>query len=203
MAEVKAIVIGHHYHNESGVLDLGSSVTLIKSDKNILVDSGYFTDTAKIIEELKKENLRPEDIDIVVLTHVHTDHVANNYLFTKAKIYCKFKGDGEYTGQFHDRQTGKAQRTDILDGTKLAQDVEFLETPGHTDDSIAVVVDTDQGKVVISGDAIGSQEFMDTTKEPPAFIVYNMDKFNQSRQKILKIADYVIPGHGEMFKVTK
>ena len=30
----------------------------------------------KLISELKKENLTPKDIDIVILTHTHLDHIA-------------------------------------------------------------------------------------------------------------------------------
>ncbi len=182
---------------------MGSTVTLIKSDQNILVDTGYFNDADGIIGELKKENLTPIDIDIVVLTHVHTDHVVNNYLFTNAKIYCKFKGDSEYPGQFHDVKTGKAQRTDILDGAKLAHEVEFLETPGHTNDSISVVVKTEEGKVVIAGDAIAEEKMTDFKNEPKSFLIYGIDKYNDSRRKILEIADYIVPGHGAMFKVKK
>ncbi|MBU1149127.1 MBL fold metallo-hydrolase [Patescibacteria group bacterium] len=202
MAEVKVLIIGHHSHQD-GILDIGSSVALIKSDHNILVDSGYFTDTEEIIAKLKEENLTPSDIDIVVLTHVHTDHVANNYLFDKAKIYCKFKGDSEYPGQYHDRLTGKANRTDILDGTKLADGVEFLETPGHTNDSISVVVETKEGKVVIAGDAIAEEDLIDFANEPKSFIIYDLEKYNASRRKILAIADYIVPGHGPMFKIEK
>jgi glyoxylase-like metal-dependent hydrolase (beta-lactamase superfamily II) len=33
--------------------------------------------------------------------------------------------------------------------------------------------------------------------------VKDKEKLKESRKKILEIADYVIPGHGKMFKVEK
>ena len=33
--------------------------------------------------------------------------------------------------------------------------------------------------------------------------VKNKEQLNESRKKVLEIADYIIPGHGKMFKVEK
>ena len=53
MAEVKVLVEGIH-EKVDGKLKVGSSVSLIKSDLNIVVDTGSFLDKNKIIDELKK-----------------------------------------------------------------------------------------------------------------------------------------------------
>ena len=200
MAEVKVLVKGKHSKNEEGKLVIGSTVTLIKSSENIIVDTGSFLDKDKIIEELKKENLTPEDINIVVLTHLHLDHLVNTYLFKNAKVFCKFKGT--YPGQAHYPSKGYLEKAEIADGVKLTEEVEFLLTPGHTPDMVSVVVNTAEGKVVIAGDAFPNESFLNLEKQPdPLFM--DVEEFNKSRNKILEIADYIVPGHGDIFKVEK
>lgn len=200
MAQIKVIIEGEHHRNDKKQLRVFSTVTLIKSDKNILVDTGSFLEKDLLIKGLRKEGLSPEDIDIVVLTHLHLDHVINVHLFTNARIYCKFRK--EYPGQFHIAKEGLVERTEIADGIKLAKDVEFLLTPGHTDDMISLIVHTPEGKVVVAGDAFPSKEYLDLTKHPEPTVIAGVDEFNKSRDKILGTADWIVPGHGKMFKVT-
>ena len=163
MAEIKVLIEGIHKFLDEGKLRICSTVTLIKSDKNILVDTGSFLDKDKLIEGLKKEGLTVEEIDIVILTHLHLDHLINIYLFKNAKIFCKF--NGKSSGQFHIPSEECLKRTEIEDNIKIAKDVEFLLTPGHTPDSISVVVNTNKGKVVIAGDAFPKEEFVDLEGE--------------------------------------
>ena len=77
---------------------------LIKNEKeNILVDTGIgdLPETHKkfhtikrnpeqtLIAQLRKFGLKPENIDIVVNTHLHFDHCGNNMLFPKARFYVQ------------------------------------------------------------------------------------------------------------------
>ena len=67
-------------------------------EKNILVDTGcpaevmkkYWPEPVKDIqtfeEALNKVGLKPEDIDIVIQTHLHFDHCGNTAKCTKAKV---------------------------------------------------------------------------------------------------------------------
>lgn len=199
MAEVKVIIEGTHNPLGGEKLKVNATVTLIKSDKNILVDTGYFNEREIIISKLKEENLTHESIDIVILTHTHLDHIVNTYLFPNAKIFCKLRKN--YSGQFHIPSEGCLERFDLKDGVELAKDVSILLTPGHTEDHISVVVKTNKGIVVIAGDALASESLMDINKQP--LLAADFNDFNESRKKILKIADYIVPGHGNIFQVKK
>ena len=84
---------------------------------------------------------------------------------------------------------------------KLDKDVEFLLTPGHAEDHVSLVVNTKQGKVVIAGDAMANQNLSNLDKKP--FLCNDLIAYDKSRQKILTVADLIIPGHGDIFTVAK
>lgn len=57
----------------------------------MIVDTMTPWDKEKILNALQDRNLKPEEIDYVVSTHGHSDHIGNNNLFANAKHivgYC-------------------------------------------------------------------------------------------------------------------
>ena len=71
--------------------------------QNILVDAGDSAESIRnrghieehiqsIDEGLAKLELTPESIDIVILTHLHTDHVSLAHRYTKAKFIVHYGG---------------------------------------------------------------------------------------------------------------
>jgi glyoxylase-like metal-dependent hydrolase (beta-lactamase superfamily II) len=176
-----------------------STVTLIKGAKNVVVDSGGFADDAETIKKmLAKEGLKTEQIDIAIATHYHWDHVSNFHLFKNARLYKCYS-----FSSYIDIKNNKTALVNIQDGFRITDDIELILTPGHVEHHMSVVVNTNKGKVVIAGDAIGRKEWIDLTKFPDKRYVWDEKKYTESRKKILKIADYVIPGHGDIFKVEK
>jgi len=200
MPQVNVLVEGENKRDDQNKMSMGSTVSLIRSDKKIIVDTGSIPAKDTLIRELETYGLAPEDIDIVVLTHLHLDHIINAYLFTNANVLCKVRG-GEYPGQVHFLAQGCLERTELFDRSPIAEDVECLLTPGHTEDMLSVLVKTPKGNVVIAGDAFPSQEWIDLNIQPSPLLNVDVGAFNESRRKILEIADYIIPGHGKMFKV--
>jgi len=199
MTEVKIVIQGVHGKSIDGKLQIGATAVLIKSDKNILVDTGYFEDKEALISALAEEKLTPDQIDIVIITHMHMDHVVNTYLFENAKIFCKLRKD--YIGQYHIPREKCLQRFELIDGTEIAKDVSILLTPGHTEDHMSVLVKTEKGNVVIAGDAIADESFVDMSVKPP--LATDLIDYDESRKKIIAVADYIIPGHSDMFEVKK
>ncbi len=170
------------------ILDARSSVTLIKTERGwIIVDTGQVGDEEEILKALADLGLEKSDIDIIVNTHSHPDHCANNRLFSRAKtIYPK-------------------------DGELIAPGVRALATPGHSPDSISVLVDAaiqpgdgmapTSRRVVIAGDALPT--LGNFQKKVPPAVHYDRALAVASMNKIIAIADVVIPGHDQPFSLRE
>ncbi len=112
---------GFIQRDESGnILDARSSVTIVIAEsRKIIVDTGQKGEAEQILAGLDRLNLKPEDIDAILNTHSHPDHCANNNLFSQAKVLTP------------------------IDGRVIAPGVLLMGTPGHSSDSISVVVEAD------------------------------------------------------------
>ena len=196
MAKIKILIEG--YAKEENGSELASStVTLIQeSGLNIIVDPGI--NREMLLKALKKENISPDKVDYVILTHYHLDHSLLAGIFENAKIL----DDGEIYSW-----DGKIESHD---GKVLGTDIEIIKTPGHDLFHCSVLVKTEKfGKVAIVGDVFWwkDQEKQEIDKKS---LLEHKDPYLKdkkllikSRKKVLKIANYIIPGHGKMFKVLK
>jgi len=162
------------------------TMTLIRNGKQtILTDPGVTRNQKVILDALKKEGLLPEKIDVVFITHGHTDHTRNIGFFAKAKIL-------DYFGWW---------KNDVFEDYKkgdLGAGIEIIKTPGHSYDGISLIIKTEKSDIIICGDVFWKKDF---PKIDP--FAEDQKQLNKSRGEILKLADYVVPGHGEMFKVKK
>jgi len=115
----------------------GSNVYLIKlNKKNILVDTSSSANKNELTKNLKELNLSPSNINVIIFTHKHWDHIKNLDLFPNAKIYGSEKDFSE---------------KEILNINKLKiQEFKIIETPGHSKGSFCILYDD----VLFSGDTI-------------------------------------------------
>lgn len=76
----------------SSYLGMSSTSCLIcKDDLKIIIDTGAKDRQALLLKNIEKRNIKPEEIDIVLNTHIHLDHCWNNHLFPYATYYCSEK----------------------------------------------------------------------------------------------------------------
>jgi len=192
-AKVRVLLIGYFKWLGLGrdKFKASSTVTLIKDGKfNILVDTGNQEVEKKLLSALKKQGLEPADIDYVILTHHHLDHVANKHLFKNAIItdWLTSYKKNKFIVDFDIVNKGK---------NVITSNVYIKSTPGHALDEGSVIVNTEDGKVAIAGDL-----FFNDQSERNIFIHEKKD-FVKSREEIIALADFIVPGHGNMFKVKK
>ncbi len=198
MAEVKVLVKGYARKEGSVLVASPSTVLIIDNGLKIIADPGV--NKTALLESLADAKLKPEDIDMVFITHYHPDHVLNVKLFPEKMVLDNntiYKGDEEFPF------SEKIPDTDIT----------VIQTPGHAREHASLLVETTNGKIVIAGDLWWwydneeqktDYESLLSRKDPYA-IAYAMDEavLKESRKKVLDIADFVIPGHGNMFKVAR
>jgi glyoxylase-like metal-dependent hydrolase (beta-lactamase superfamily II) len=193
MAEVKVLIEGYAREIKDGWV-ASSTVSLVKSKgKNIIVDPGC--NKTKLLASLRKEKLKTKDIDYVLLTHGHTDHTLLAGIFENAKIINPVE---IYDG---DKQT---ENKSIIPETEL----KIIQTPGHTIEHCSLIVPKKQETIIVAGDVFwwtdNEKQNIDIQKKDDAHsLETDMEKLIESRKILLEIADYIIPGHGKMFKVKK
>lgn len=180
---------------EKGKLIANSTCTLIKGNSNIIVDTLSPWDKDFLLEALKQQGLSCNDIQYVVCTHGHVDHVGNLNLFTKATQivgYSVCQGDQYYIHPF------EMNMPYVIDDR-----VEVIPTPGHTGTDVSVLVRTDdRGVIAIVGDLFEREEDMTRTELWKDIAGSEHPKLQErNRNKILRRAHFIIPGHGPMFEV--
>ncbi|MCQ8902776.1 MAG: MBL fold metallo-hydrolase [Methanothrix sp.] len=164
--------------DEAGnILYASSSVTLIISDRTVVVDTGSADERELVFDGLKRYGASPDDIEIVVNTHLHEDHTGGNDMFRNADLLS-----------YH---------TGLREGCILARGVSVIETPGHTLDSISVLCMP--GSVVIAGDALPTAD--NYIKDLPPRIHADRALALRSMHRIAGIARIVVPGHGMPFSI--
>ena len=196
MAAYRVHVLKEGYATPAGpgMQHADGTITLVAGAHNILVDTGGPQDGDAIMRALHAEGLRTEDIDHVVCTHGHCDHVGNLGLFPHATLIVSYDVcDGDLYRQ-HEFARGEPYVID--DG------VEVIATPGHTREDVSVVVRTAEGVYVIAGDLFECEQDLDdealwrsSSEDPRAQA--------ESRARILRLADFIVPGHGPTFRTSE
>jgi glyoxylase-like metal-dependent hydrolase (beta-lactamase superfamily II) len=196
MAKIKILIEGYAREKNSSEFASSTTVLIKENGLNIIVDPGM--NRKMLLDALKKENLSAPGINYVVLTHYHLDHSLLTGIFENAKILddsSVYSWDG---------------KIESYDGKIPGTNIEIIKTPGHDMFHCSVLVNTAEfGKVAIVADVFwwkdGQSQETDTKnliKHEDPYVKNKKDLMN-SRKKVLEIADYIIPGHGKMFKVKK
>lgn len=157
--------------------------------------------------------VRPEEIDAIVFTHLHWDHVQNLKRFPGARLIapagevamaynplplyyrtyeCGILGiEPAYAGCVFETVE---EESEVLPG------ITMFHTPGHSVGHMAVSVATSAGDIVIAGDAIFQARNLEPNAEErwrywvPARFVNAVEGW-MSVEEIDKRADYILPCH--------
>ncbi|XP_072038008.1 metallo-beta-lactamase domain-containing protein 1-like [Amphiura filiformis] len=186
---------GYSKAEEPGEQRACGTISLVKGTHKIIVDTGNPWDRELIVRGLASHGLCADDIDHVVCTHGHSDHVGNLNLFLNARHivgYDVCQGD-LYTD--HPFSEGISLWIDDV--------VEVKPTPGHTHSDVSLIVhNTKDGVTVIAGDLFECEEdlknpsiWKDNSEAP--------DMQESNRSQVLTVANVIVPGHGKLFHVTK
>jgi glyoxylase-like metal-dependent hydrolase (beta-lactamase superfamily II) len=183
-----------------------SSVVLIDLGKKILFDAGNWSDREELIVRLDRHGLNPGDIDTIILSHLHLDHVANLPLFVNAQVIVSKMAFDNASGGFDDPYVpvwiaahlrSIQERVRFVEGdTRIDDRIAILETPGHTPACISCIVREGDVYVALTGDAIkNAYDYVQGVAE----MSYDEETSRNTIQKIREIANIVVPGHDRPF----
>ena len=162
MPELQIIMGGYSINTDQTRLGL-CTVTLIRGDTLSIVDVAHFGRRNLLVDQLAAQNISPNDIGRVILTHAHWDHSQNTDLFPNAEIvihaaeleYSKNPRAGDLaTARYFANTLLEQNVRPVTAETELEPGVRIIETPGHTRGHISVIAETAAGPVCIGGDAM-------------------------------------------------
>jgi glyoxylase-like metal-dependent hydrolase (beta-lactamase superfamily II) len=148
-----------------------------------------------VVNSLKAIGLGPDDIDVVVCSHLHTDHCGCNEFFRKATIIV------------HARELEAANAPDALNRGYVTADwkhpipmkvidgehdlfgdgrITLLPLPGHSPGLVGALVKLDKsGEFLLPSDALSVRASLDQNTVPKN--TWNVDLFLESMEKIRRL----------------
>ena len=206
------------YAFERKVIDVPVIAWYIEGlDKKILVDTGggdpakapfraapYKREREQTLEStLGKIGVSCEDIDIVLVTHLHWDHCGDNDLFPKAKYIIQreeletARSPFPITAEGYNRKmVDEVDYTVVSGDKKIANGVKVIFAPGHSFGFQQVLVETEKKRILIAGDNISF--FKNLEQDPPLISGYYVDlkAYYKGLEKMARLkADVILPGH--------
>jgi glyoxylase-like metal-dependent hydrolase (beta-lactamase superfamily II) len=150
-------------------------------DRKVLIDTGFGPrhaefpgfgpfDGGKLLQSLKEHGLEPGQIDTVVFTHLHLDHVNAAVrrdgedwalAFPKARFLVRdnewhhWVGKNDPAGMYEETELAIRDHVDLCDAdTAVAPGVTLVSTPGHTPGHTSVVIASGTDRAIVLGDVL-------------------------------------------------
>ncbi len=154
---------------------MGLNCLVIRGEgKTVLVETGVGTKASRapgaagteasgtLLQNLGREGIRPDDVEIVVNTHLHFDHAGGNTVtsggkpvpaFPRARYFIQ-KGEWEVASRPNERTRATylaenfepledARQVELVEGeTEIIRGVRMVPAPGHTADHCIVEMDS-------------------------------------------------------------
>ncbi|MCL5783366.1 MAG: MBL fold metallo-hydrolase [Candidatus Thermoplasmatota archaeon] len=183
-----------------------AGVVLVDDTKKILVDVGHFGNRDALLREMGKSQISPDQIDVVVLTHINWDHCLNVDLFQNAQIIL---GENELdrgtlsgipdglSPAFKEYLSTLKVKT-VKDGYSITPNVSVIDTPGHTPGHIALSAVNNGFLTILTGDAVPNLRAYRRGVPDLAFHSEALARQSVSKIKGMK-PGMIIPGHDAPF----
>ena len=195
---------------------------ICNEQRTVIVDTGFDQDTARrrnrqlvrpVADGLTAIGIAPDEVEHIVISHMHYDHAGNHDLFPRARYhvqdaemaYCTGRrmAEAEVGGVFDAGSvaamvqkvfTGRVQ---FHDGdTELAPGITLHKVGGHTRGMQVVRVATQRGWVVLGSDSAHFYANIDPGRPFPIFD--DMKAYVEAQRTALRLAtspEHFIPGH--------
>jgi glyoxylase-like metal-dependent hydrolase (beta-lactamase superfamily II) len=188
--------------------DGGSHSYLVRGDyKNVLIDSGLDNNFSKLQRSLLTLGIKVRDIDIIINTHEHFDHIgANRYFQDYALIAAhqfaaiKIAVEDRYVTMYKSGDLNEPPlKVHLWLEDKCRLDLgnyilEVVHTPGHTSGSVCIY--EVNFKVLFTGDTVFAEGVLSYISESGSVGDYINSIGRLGRMKVNEL----YPGHGAISK---
>jgi glyoxylase-like metal-dependent hydrolase (beta-lactamase superfamily II) len=208
--------------DEKNYVQAGLNSLLIRTEhprtgkQNVLVETGmgnklsdrmvkFYGQPAQLLTNLAAGGIAPEDIDIVINTHLHFDHCGWNTIRKDGKIvptfprakYCAPEGEWQYARRPSERDAisyipdnydplvQSGQMTLLKGGEEIVPGISVKTFPGHTEHMQAVIVESGGRTVCYTSDLIPTTAHIDITWGM-AFDLYPLQTIESKKQYYAK-----------------
>ena len=217
--------------NDRYQMALGLNSLLVRSQgKTVLIETGVGDkervraqstplSEGTLLDELRAAGVSPDDVDIVINTHLHADHcgwntrknAAGDYepTFPRARYLIQ---RGEWEAATHPNERTRATylpenllpleaagRLELIDReTKVTDEITVIETPGHTAEHASVILASGSERVLYVGDMIQHPVQLELTAWVSSFYVFPlqaMETKNAVDQRAIEEHQLVVAVH--------
>jgi len=177
----------------------------------IMFDCGCGDTLDQIFDNMKYWGLNPDDIKYCLLTHPHLDHAGAGHLLKKMGVEfvsspetakavqagdercCPYLYHKIFTPFTIDRIVRNNDKIKIFD-----IDISILHLPGHSMGCTAFLFETENKRIVVSGDVIGT--LLDGYFGWSGSYDFNRTIYLDSLKRFAKLeSDIMLPGHGLIY----
>jgi glyoxylase-like metal-dependent hydrolase (beta-lactamase superfamily II) len=192
----------------SGRMVNGFTPTLVNTGSElVLFDTGLGGEAGSLPEQIRAAGYAPEQIDVVVLTHMHPDHIgglmrdgkptfANARYVTGQSEYDFWSAEARMTGPtegvaklVHANVTPLAEKTTFIgnEGT-VVSGISGIDTFGHTPGHMSFHLESEGQRLLVWGDV--ANHFVVSVQRPDWHVRYDMDKAQAAatRKRIFDMA---------------
>lgn len=200
---------GHeHLLDADGVMVVPIGGFLVRTgERTVLIDAGVgdvhdeMFDGGSMLADLARHDVSLDEIDTVIVTHLHTDHfgwlqVDGRPTFPRATVHI---GAADWTYFVDEAQGGRRRAAQLRavehqvstidrDGVDVAPGISTRATPGHTPGHTSVVLSSGRERMIVLGDALHCPAQLTNSEWE---FVYDVDRelAVRTRQALLREAE--------------
>jgi len=192
---------------EQNILVLNTGNRLVMFDSGMGFSKAFGATTGKLLANLRQAGIQPGQIDDIICTHAHIDHIGGlasatgQRLFPNATIHISQSDYDFWTDEqkLADKDLGafvKHARDNLLpykgriawvsDGKPVLPGIQAMSAPGHTVGHTIYLIESDKARLAFTGDVSHHQILL--TEKPRTEFAYDGDP-KQAVQSRLRVFD--------------
>jgi 7,8-dihydropterin-6-yl-methyl-4-(beta-D-ribofuranosyl)aminobenzene 5'-phosphate synthase len=144
------IVYDNYQYRPDLQTDWGFACLLEGAEKTVLFDSG--ADGSILLSNMNQLGIEPAKIDIIVLSHIHSDHTGGLFDLLKYNHQATVYVPASFPNSF--KEQVKEAGASLVEISEARQICPYVYTTGEMGTAIreqALIINTDQGLIVITG----------------------------------------------------